>query len=189
MRWAFVQVLHSMSPQVRHSAVAATSSQTQQLCPLFRTRSASTTIFMPRSVGKPSAISSKLFFPRTSASTIWPRHRGHLASFCDFSQDRRQWRHMRWPQGSSLGSVNGSWQTLHSFSLGSVGTEAVAIAWDLEAWKEKWRSSGAVWKSRWPSWASPSLISLMVSVDVKQHWDKSRFGRAEELCKSRDPRP
>ena len=32
------------------------------------------------------------------------------------------------------------------------------------------QSSGAVWKWRWPSWAPPSLIIPMVSVDVKQHW-------------------
>ena len=34
-------------------------------------------------------------------------------------------------------------------------------------------SSGAVWKSRWPSWAfhpNDSKMSLMVSVDIKQHW-------------------
>ena len=34
------------------------------------------------------------------------------------------------------------------------------------------QSSGAVWKSRWPNRpALPSLISLMVSVDAKQHWN------------------
>ena len=33
------------------------------------------------------------------------------------------------------------------------------------------QSSGAVWKSRWPSWAfRPNDSSLTVSVDVKQHW-------------------
>ena len=31
------------------------------------------------------------------------------------------------------------------------------------------QSPGAVWKSRWPSWVSV-LKSLVVSVDVKQHW-------------------
>ena len=35
----------------------------------------------------------------------------------------------------------------------------------------RWRSqsSGAVWQSRWPSWVF-HLMSLTVSVDVKQHW-------------------
>ena len=38
--------------------------------------------------------------------------------------------------------------------------------------KQATQSSGAVWKSRWSSWAAsvPPLIVLMVSVDVKQHW-------------------
>ena len=31
------------------------------------------------------------------------------------------------------------------------------------------QSSGAVWKSKWTSWASPSLVVLTVSVDIKQH--------------------
>ena len=31
------------------------------------------------------------------------------------------------------------------------------------------QSSRAAWKSRWPSWAPPSLTVLMVSVDVKPH--------------------
>ena len=33
-------------------------------------------------------------------------------------------------------------------------------------------NSGAVWKTRWTSWAPPSLILIVrtVSVDVKQHW-------------------
>ena len=35
------------------------------------------------------------------------------------------------------------------------------------------QSPGAVWKSRWPSWA-PRPMSLMVSVDVKQHWTMHR---------------
>ena len=39
------------------------------------------------------------------------------------------------------------------------------------------QSSGAVWKSRWPTWAgSPSLIVPTVSVDVKQHWRKRTSG-------------
>ena len=34
---------------------------------------------------------------------------------------------------------------------------------------ESVQSSGAVWKSRWPSWA-PVPNKPMVSVDIKQHW-------------------
>ena len=51
-----------------------------------------------------------------------------------------------------------------------VGTVSVDV-------KQNWtepvavvQSSGAVWKSRWPS-----LIVLMVSVDVKQHWTRTRI--------------
>ena len=35
---------------------------------------------------------------------------------------------------------------------------------------------------------SPSLISLMVSVDVKQHFNENR-DRAQELCESRGGHP
>ena len=48
------------------------------------------------------------------------------------------------------------------------------------------RTSGAVWKSRWLSWCCPSLIVLMVSVDVKQHWT---WTGPQELCESRGGRP
>ena len=43
------------------------------------------------------------------------------------------------------------------------------------------QSSGAVWKSMWPSWA-PRLhqwLSLMVSVDVKQHWTMHTHCRSQ----------
>ena len=36
-----------------------------------------------------------------------------------------------------------------------------------------WVPTGAVWKSKWPSWVS-ILMSLTVSVDVKQHWTMLR---------------
>ena len=45
------------------------------------------------------------------------------------------------------------------------------------------QSSGAVWKSRWPSWA-PVPNKPTVYVDVKQHWT-----RTHELCESRGGRP
>ena len=117
-----------MSPQFKQRQIAATSSQTQQLCPFLRRRSASTSAAMAKSVGKPSAMSSKLLLPRSSGSTMAQWQRGPFASACDFSQDSRQWRHKRCPHGSSLGSVNCSRHTLRSSSLGSTGTEAVAIA-------------------------------------------------------------
>ena len=50
------------------------------------------------------------------------------------------------------------------------------------------QSSGAVWMSRWPSWGSPSLIVIMVSLDVKQHWTNPEYG-VLELCECRGGRP
>ena len=50
------------------------------------------------------------------------------------------------------------------------------------------QSSGAVCKSRWPSWA-PVPNKPTVSVDVKQHSTKIYFYRAQELCESRGGRP
>ena len=51
------------------------------------------------------------------------------------------------------------------------------------------QSSGAVWKSRWPSWA-PVPNKHTVFVDVKQHFNNIRCQvRAQELCESRGGRP
>ena len=44
------------------------------------------------------------------------------------------------------------------------------------------QSSGVVWKSRWPSWAPPSLIIPMVSVDVKQHWTWTASTKIKVTC-------
>ena len=52
------------------------------------------------------------------------------------------------------------------------------------AWHQ---SSGAVWVSRWTSWA-PVPNKPTVSVDVKQHFNIA-WPRAQELCESRGGRP
>ena len=50
------------------------------------------------------------------------------------------------------------------------------------------QSSGAVWKSRWTSWASvPNKPA--VSVDVKQHSTTRTSCKAQKLCENRGGRP
>ena len=64
----------------------------------------------------------------------------------------------------------------------SVKTTAAVITWTMimnsslallsvisSSFRQFCQSSGAVWKSRWPSWA-PVPNKPTVSVDVKQHW-------------------
>ena len=138
--WTSVHDWQSMSPQVRHMDTA-TLTHTQQPCCLDSRWSASTKAAMANSVGKPSAMSSKLLPFRSLRSTIAHRHRGQLDSGCDFNHETRQWRHKRWPQGRSLGRVKCSWHRVHSMLLASSHATAVAIVtscvglWQTETYR------------------------------------------------------
>ena len=63
-----------------------------------------------------------------------------------------------------------SWGGSHGLP---VPKSAYMVSVDIKqhwTWWSVYQSSGAVWKSKWPSWAPQTLIVLTVCVDVKQHW-------------------
>ena len=77
---------------------------------------------------------------------------------------------MRRMNSQGRGQEHGDWGHIERRARKAMETE---LAWSLSIKKNNnvacnntLQRSGAVWKSRWPS---PSLIVLMVSVDIKQH--------------------
>ena len=58
--------------------------------------------------------------------------------------------------------------------LGSPSLIVLMVSMDIkQQWTRNHQSSGAVWKSRWQSWAPHPCLVLMVSMDIKQQWTRN----------------
>ena len=123
--WMATHDEQKRSPQVRHLEEAMSFRQDSQVWSLLTSSSNSTSAFITTSVGKLSTISSTLQLPCCCGSTIGARHKGHCASRWDFNHDTTHFLQTKCPHGMSFGSVNGSWQILHSVS--DTGEAAVAM--------------------------------------------------------------